>query len=326
MLNQKDKNYRLLVADDEIKLHKLSQDNFTKRLNLPNLDTEFVGNCQEALERVRDENPPNIIIVDIKMPDKPKNSHAIDAGKTLIDEINKVRPEQKTIIASAYFSYEDVEQYIRKYKNVLNYFPKPLKYPSLKQLIQETLELSLPKEKKFDYNDLDLGLSNFVRQKTGEIKFLIKRSAQDIFEIGTKLKEVKEELPHGYFELWTVHEFEMSKKTARRFMAVAKAFKSVNLTDLTITPTALYELSATSTPESVREEAIARAKAKEVISYTLVETLKEKYSLSTQLPPKTVEATVVDESILVTPPTRAGSSPVVCQARNSLVTSSSFLN
>ncbi len=86
-------------------------------------------------------------------------------------------------------------------------------------------------------------------QRTGEIKTLMKRAAQDIIDIGQKLIEVKLRLGHGHFQSWTRHEFGWSYETAARFMRVADQFKTVNLTDMSIAPSALYLLAAPSTPE-----------------------------------------------------------------------------
>lgn len=50
------------------------------------------------------------------------------------------------------------------------------------QVIQPTL---------FDYGDLDPDIRIEVQQRTGEIKSLMKRAAQDIIDIGVKLTEAK---------------------------------------------------------------------------------------------------------------------------------------
>lgn len=74
---------------------------------------------------------------------------------------------------------------------------------------------------------------------------------------------------HGYFGEWLKAEFDWTERTARRFMAVADSFKSDKLSDLDIAPSALYLLSAPSTPEEVREEALDRAEAGEPITHAI---------------------------------------------------------
>ncbi len=44
----------------------------------------------------------------------------------------------------------------------------------------------------FDYDALDGATSTEVRQRTGEIRALMRRTAEDIIAIGPKLAEVKE--------------------------------------------------------------------------------------------------------------------------------------
>lgn len=119
------------------------------------------------------------------------------------------------------------------------------------------------------YAGLDLETRIVVRQRTGEIKTLVQRTAQDLIEIGQKLVEVKARLEHGLFGAWLQAEFEWSERTAQRYMSVAQAFKSDTVSVLTNAEArALYLLAAPSTPESVREEAVRRAETGERITYS----------------------------------------------------------
>jgi DNA N-6-adenine-methyltransferase (Dam)/Protein of unknown function (DUF3102) len=105
----------------------------------------------------------------------------------------------------------------------------------------------------FDYASLDKDTAAFILQKTGQIHSLMKRTAQEIVEVGKYLLEVKERLPHGQFILWIQAEFGMSDRHARNFMHVASRFsdKTEIISDFPIT--ILYELASPSTPESVIE-------------------------------------------------------------------------
>lgn len=57
---------------------------------------------------------------------------------------------------------------------------------------------SPPVRKQFDYDSLDAGDAVFVQQH-GAIQSLMKRSAQDILEIGQRLIVVKKRLGYGRF-------------------------------------------------------------------------------------------------------------------------------
>lgn len=127
----------------------------------------------------------------------------------------------------------------------------------------------------FDYDALDAETRIVVQQRTSEIKTLMRRSAQDIIDIGQKLIEVKARLGHGHFGGWLESEFSWTQMTATRFMNVAETFKFNNLLDLEIAPSALYALAAPSTPEPVRAEAIERAQAGEPITYSTAKAIIE---------------------------------------------------
>jgi hypothetical protein len=111
----------------------------------------------------------------------------------------------------------------------------------------------------FNYADLDSETRIVVQQKTGEIRERIKRSANDLIEIGERLTEVKSRLGHGQFGAWLEAEFSLSYETAHSLMNVAKAFNSVTVTEMDIAHKALYALSAPSVPEPARQEAVALA-------------------------------------------------------------------
>lgn len=114
----------------------------------------------------------------------------------------------------------------------------------------------------FDYNALDLEDKIVVQQKTEEIKVLMRRTAQDVFDIGQKLSEIKARLGHGHFGNWLKAEFDWSERTAQNFIRVYESFKSENVSDLNFSQTALYVLAAA--PEEARQEAIKLAKEKAI--------------------------------------------------------------
>lgn len=126
----------------------------------------------------------------------------------------------------------------------------------------------LTQEKGFDYAVLSPHVRILVQGKTSELKSLMRRSAQDIIDIGQKLAEVKERLGHGNFRAWLKAEFDWSVRTAARFMQVATQFKCANLAHLNIAVSALYLLAEPSTPEKARKIALELAKEGENITHT----------------------------------------------------------
>lgn len=124
---------------------------------------------------------------------------------------------------------------------------------------------------EFNYEVLDSETRQIVRQQTGEIRNLMHRTAGDIIEIGRRLTEVKERLPHGAFGPWLEAEFKWTDRTARKYMQVAEAFKTESDSVLNIAPTVLYQLASPSTPPEVRAEVVERAQAGEKVSKKDVE-------------------------------------------------------
>jgi hypothetical protein len=122
----------------------------------------------------------------------------------------------------------------------------------------------------FDYSVLDSKTKIILQEYTKEIKILMKRTAQDVINIGQKLLEAKEQLGHGHFEDWLKAEFKWGQWTARKFMQVTRQFKNVTFADLSIDASALYVLASPSTPELVRQEALKRAGQGEVITHAKV--------------------------------------------------------
>src|SRR5262249_11122777 len=78
----------------------------------------------------------------------------------------------------------------------------------------------------FDYAALGAPTQMLVRQRAAEIRSLVRRTAQDIVDIGHKLIEVKEALRglRGAFGRWLQAEFAWGERTAQRFVQVAEHF------------------------------------------------------------------------------------------------------
>jgi len=114
----------------------------------------------------------------------------------------------------------------------------------------------------FDYAALPVDSALTARAAAERIKLRLKRTVEDIIEIGRELTAVKADLPHGQFLPWIAAEFEMDQKTAFNFMSVYERFGSGKLGIIpNFKPTILYALSAPSTPEAVIEKAIEKAES-----------------------------------------------------------------
>ena len=139
-------------------------------------------------------------------------------------------------------------------------------------------------EPRFDYQVLSEENRSLVQQRTRELKERLQRTAQDIWEIGKKLVEVRAELKgHGYFDAWLRAEFGWSRRTAYNFIYVYEAFPYAKFAqdDIIIEPSALYRLASPSTPSAIRDKFIQQANAgskvthKEVLKAVTEEKLKQ---------------------------------------------------
>ena len=113
-----------------------------------------------------------------------------------------------------------------------------------------------------------------VTAATERIKLRLQRTAEDIVAIGQDLILIKNQLPHGQFDLWIEQNFEMKKRTAQNFMNVASRFGS-NTQQLRISSRVLYELAASSTPDEVVQQVTEKAQAGESVSVAEVKALKQ---------------------------------------------------
>lgn len=117
--------------------------------------------------------------------------------------------------------------------------------------------------RSFDYTDIDEKTKAGLQADAELIQQWKREGSQRIFWIGEKLISAKGVLTHGRFGDWLVAEFGWSERTAQRFMQAAAAFKGKSDTVSVLEATAIYALSAKSTPHEVREAVIARLEAGE---------------------------------------------------------------
>ena len=113
----------------------------------------------------------------------------------------------------------------------------------------------------FDYAALPVAVALKAQLAANSIKLRLKRTVEDIIEIGRELTAVKDELPHGQFLPWIEAEFEMSERTAYNFMDVAGKFGDKVATVASFSSKVLYALSAPSTPDAVIDKAVAKAES-----------------------------------------------------------------
>lgn len=119
----------------------------------------------------------------------------------------------------------------------------------------------------FNYDLLETKLADKVRSAADRIRERVKKTVEEIIEVGNDLLAVKEALDHGQFLPWLKAGFGWSERSAQNFMSVAEQFKSAKIADLPIQPSAAYLLAAPSIPDEAREKAVEKAEADEEITF-----------------------------------------------------------
>ena len=147
----------------------------------------------------------------------------------------------------------------------------------------------------FDYTLLSATQRKHIKSQTGEIRARLRRSAQDIWEIGQRLVDVRSQLKHGQFDVWIKAEFGWSRRTAYNFISVYEAFpESANFAQADIAVSALYLMAAPSTHPEFRNRILERAKQGEKITRKLVRQALESEPTTKSLAKKTTTWTTDD--------------------------------
>ncbi|NJR71042.1 MAG: DUF3102 domain-containing protein [Synechococcales cyanobacterium CRU_2_2] len=115
----------------------------------------------------------------------------------------------------------------------------------------------------FDYASLQVADRQVIEKCTLEIRDRLRRSAQDILEIGQRLAEVRSHLQYGQFLTWLNTEFGWSQRTAYNFINVYETFgdKVAKLAKVDIATSVLYRLASPSVSEELRAEVLEEAQS-----------------------------------------------------------------
>ena len=109
------------------------------------------------------------------------------------------------------------------------------------------------------YDGLDRKTRDEVRWLADQIRTGMQQWAEGAVEIGQKLLEAKQAIPHGHFGAWLkAEELPISERTAQQWMLVATHFKSETVAQLPIPLSAFPMLLAA--PPDLKDEIIQEAK------------------------------------------------------------------
>ncbi|NEQ47705.1 MAG: DUF3102 domain-containing protein [Leptolyngbya sp. SIOISBB] len=170
----------------------------------------------------------------------------------------------------------------------------------------------------FDYESLDRAQRQVIQEHTGEIRKRLRRSAQDVWEIGQRLADVRSRLKYGQFLTWLKAEFGWSQRTAYNFINVYETFgdRFAKLAKVDIATSVLYQLAAPSVPEELRTEVLQAAASGQKITHKSIKSAIKQSKQTTNtasIAPETQEPavkkpeiiTVIPKSVELANPSRA---------------------
>lgn len=119
-----------------------------------------------------------------------------------------------------------------------------------------------------------------IEKTTAEILILKEQTAQNIIEIGKRLIQVKESLPHGEYLNWLENSVDFTERTAQRFVKVANVF--ANTTSVShLGSRKLFALAGLD--EEDRQEVMQENNIEDMTTRELEQIVKEKKEITKQL-------------------------------------------
>ncbi len=154
-----------------------------------------------------------------------------------------------------------------------------IKKPSASQPVTEELTTTMIVHEPllFDYSSIGKDARDRVQEHTIQIRFLhgevdrlFKMSVQKAIEIGHRLNEVKDLLPHGQLGTWIDLEFPFSRDTATKYQRLANKFGSQihKVSEIGLPLSAFHILAGA--PDSAVEDVTRRVEAGQ--SFSVAET------------------------------------------------------
>ncbi len=115
---------QIIVVDDE----KIVCDMVKKILQIEGYEVDTFTDSLLALEAIRHKQY-DLIITDLKMENV--------SGMDILREVNKLYPETKVIMLTAYATLDATIEAIRE--RIFDFFPKPVKIDNLKKSVKKAL-------------------------------------------------------------------------------------------------------------------------------------------------------------------------------------------
>ena len=153
---------KILVVDDEPDVEALVTQKFRRRVRSGEISFLFAHDGKHALEVLADAPDVDIVLSDINMP-------RMD-GLTLLEQLNGLRDDLKTVIVSAYGDMRNIRTAMNR--GAFDFVTKPIEFDDLEATIEKTLDhlrlFRKLREEKFSAERAHAMLSRYFSPKVVE--------------------------------------------------------------------------------------------------------------------------------------------------------------
>ncbi|QJD77167.1 response regulator [Spirosoma rhododendri] len=119
---------RILVVDDEPHIESLMLQRFRRKIQAGDYQFAFAGSGRAALASISDTNDPDVLLLDINMPDMD--------GLTLLAEIGERLPNSRAVMVSAYGDLGNIRAAMNR--GAFDFVTKPINFQDLELTIEKT--------------------------------------------------------------------------------------------------------------------------------------------------------------------------------------------
>jgi hypothetical protein len=130
----------------------------------------------------------------------------------------------------------------------------------------ESNDDTCPAQTAFDYGMLTPELADRLKAQADSIRTRIKKVTADIIEIGKDLRRAKDDLKHGQFTTWVESELGFTVRTAESWVNISRLAERKGEIISLLSPTTAGRIAAKSTPPTVVDQVITKAKSGEIPS------------------------------------------------------------
>ena len=121
---------KILVVDDEQLLEYVIQQKFRQKIRAKEIEFVFAHNGREALEKIAEFPPFDLVLTDINMPEMD--------GLTLLEKLSQIDNTLKAVVISAYGDMQNIRTAMNR--GAFDFLTKPIDFQDMEITIQRALE------------------------------------------------------------------------------------------------------------------------------------------------------------------------------------------